>query len=436
MASSRIAPALAAALVAAALATAAPVRAQGPSDRIMAVVGTDLLLESEWSEQALVLAGQVGIEPTGPEFAALARDAFEQMIRDMVIVAAAGRDTMIQISEERVLEEVDAEIARIRQRFPSDAEFQRQIRESQWGSLAAYRADLQERKRSELLGQAFLERRRADLEPRPVAEEEVRAYWEENRESFGVSPERVRFEEIPITLSPTAAAREAARVEAERVLAELEAGRDFATLARQFSDDSVSGRQGGDMGWFGRGQMVTAFEEAAFAATPGAFVGPVETPYGWHLIQVLDQRGEEVRARHILLAHEMGPEDRTRARAEAEALAAAIAAGADLDSLRTARMPAGEIPEEPYEIPRAQLPPAYGQALEALAPGAAAVVETPTGFSVVIARGTAGGVPVTYEEMAPRIRRQIAQLQAEEEFVERLRGEVYVDVRVRPEDVL
>lgn len=424
--------------LAAVLLGAAPAGAQAPppSDRIMAIVGDDLLLQSEWAEQTLVIAGQLGVDRGSGEFRDLALRAFDQMIRDMVIVEAAERDTAIQISEEKVLEEVDAEIARIRQRFPSEEEFQRQIRESQWGSLAAYRADLQERKRAELLGQAFLDRRRSDLGPRPVTEAEVRAYWEEHRASFGVRPTAVRFEEIPVTVGPSEAVRQTALEEAERALAELGSGRDFAAVARTFSDDSASARQGGDLGWFGRGRMVAAFEEAAFAAPVGEVVGPVESAYGWHLIQVIDRRAEEIRARHVLVAFELTAEDHERARDEAEALRAAVAAGADVDSLQAERIPDDSEAAEAYEIAESQLPAVYAQALEGLDPDGSAMVETPTGFSVVVLRGRTGGEPVTYEEMAERIRRQIAQEKAEEAFVERLRAEVYVDVRVRPEDVL
>jgi parvulin-like peptidyl-prolyl isomerase len=269
-----------------------------------------------------------------------------------------------------------------------------------------------------------------------VEESEIRAYWEENRESFPPLPTRLKFEEVPVTLTASEAARAAAREEAERALEELGAGRDFAAVARQFSDDSVSAEQDGDLGWFGRGRMVPAFEEAAFSAVPGEVVGPVESAYGWHLIQVLDQRGEEVRARHVLIAFEMGPDDRVRARSEAEEIRDRLVAGADVDSLQAARMPGDEETAAPIEIDATQLPPAYATSLEGLEPGGVAVVETPTGFSVVMLLGTSGGEPPTYELMAPRIRQQLARQKAEDAFVERLQEEIYVDVRLRPEEVL
>lgn len=408
-----------------------------PSDRIMAVVGSHILLESEWREQTEVLAGQLGVDPGSREMRDLALEAFQQMLRDLVILAAAERDTAVQVDTDRVAEEADEEIARIRSRFPSESEFLRQLSQSQWGSLAAYRADIMERKRRELMGQSYLELHRDEIQPLPVTDEDVRAYWDENRASFGRSPVTVRFEEIPVLVRPSEAVREAAREEAEQVLADLRAGTiDFALAARQHSDDPASSDRNGDTGWFGHGRMVEPFETAAFESSPGELVGPVETQFGFHILQVTDKRGDEVRARHVLIAFDQTEADRVAARERAEALVAAIEAGADVDSLQAIEMPDDSASAAVIELGRSQVPPVYARGLEGLEPGDATVIETPTGYSVVVSRGTGGGAEVRFEEIAPRLRAQLAQQRAEQAFVERLEERVFVDVRVPPERAL
>ena len=103
------------------------------------------------------------------------------------------------------------------------------------------------------------------------------------------------------------------RARAEDVLNRVRQGGDFAALAREFSSDASNKEQGGDLGWFGRGRMLPAFEQAAFALQPGQVSDIVETQFGFHIIKV-DERGqrpgangqpeEQVHARHILIAAE------------------------------------------------------------------------------------------------------------------------------------
>jgi peptidyl-prolyl cis-trans isomerase C len=76
---------------------------------------------------------------------------------------------------------------------------------------------------------------------------------------------------------------------AESLLAMIKSGEDFAALARTHSE-CPSGKNGGSLGWFGKGQMVKEFEDAAFTGQKGETVGPVKTQFGWHLIKVTDKK--------------------------------------------------------------------------------------------------------------------------------------------------
>ena len=80
--------------------------------------------------------------------------------------------------------------------------------------------------------------------------------------------------------------------EARAVIAELEGGADFATVAKEKST-GPSGPNGGELGWFGEGQMVPAFEEAVKGLSKGEISEPVETQFGWHVVKLNDSRDAE-----------------------------------------------------------------------------------------------------------------------------------------------
>lgn len=160
----------------------------------------------------------------------------------------------------------------------------------------------------------------------------------EDRRAELDTPEQVRARHILVAVDAAAddATKAAARAKLEGAKKRIEAGEDFAAVAKEVSDDPGSKAGGGDLGFFKRGAMVSAFEDSAFSLEPGKLSGIIETPFGFHLIRVEEKKQaselpySEASAR---IAQELARADAAAAvqRAEAEALSAAVKGGQALE---------------------------------------------------------------------------------------------------------
>lgn len=126
-------------------------------------------------------------------------------------------------------------------------------------------------------------------EKQPDYEALAREQWQAHPESYQ-TPETVHASHILIAAGDKRDDA-AARARAEEALAKARAGADFAALAREYSDDPSAAQNGGDLGFFPRGQMVKPFEDAAFAlTTKGELAGPVKSQFGYHIIRFEERR--------------------------------------------------------------------------------------------------------------------------------------------------
>jgi peptidyl-prolyl cis-trans isomerase C len=123
-----------------------------------------------------------------------------------------------------------------------------------------------------------------------VSDTDAKAFYDQNPTLFN-SGERVRASHILLRVPEGAGpeVKKTQRANAEAALARVRKGEDFAAVARQVSEDPGSAPRGGDLGAFGKGQMVPAFEQAAFALPAGQVSGLVESPFGFHIIRVQER---------------------------------------------------------------------------------------------------------------------------------------------------
>lgn len=133
-----------------------------------------------------------------------------------------------------------------------------------------------------------------------LSDKEIQATYESQRADFA-RPARASIRLVTIDRSPTAADTAAALERARNIRQQIVGGADFAEVARRESADSASAAQGGSLGKFRRGQMVPAFDRAAWSLPIGQVSEPVLTQYGYHILEVESRKDDEAQARHILV---------------------------------------------------------------------------------------------------------------------------------------
>lgn len=146
-------------------------------------------------------------------------------------------------------------------------------------------------------------------------------------DSLPTIPERYELSVIEMKPEISQAERDRVRTQLAELRERVLKGEKFSMLATLYSQDPGSAKKGGELGFFTRGDMVAEFESAAFALKPGEVSPIVETQFGYHIIQLIERRGNSLNARHILITPRPTSEDLLRARMTLDSLATEIRSG-------------------------------------------------------------------------------------------------------------
>jgi peptidyl-prolyl cis-trans isomerase C len=209
----------------------------------------------------------------------LKKDILNELVSAELLYQASQKANLGDLSKN-----VDTELGNIKKGFGSDQEFQKALKER-----GIEMKDLKEDIKKGVYINAYLNK---NVFPKltPVTEDEKRQEYESNKDKLSV-PDEVSASHILIKVGENATPEEKQKakekVEALRVRAL--SGEDFAKLAKENSEDG-SASNGGDLGFFGKGQMVKPFEDAAFSLEKGQISSVIETQFGYHVIKVSDKK--------------------------------------------------------------------------------------------------------------------------------------------------
>lgn len=260
-------------------------------DKVVAQVGGELVLMTEVEEQHAMLRSQQGVLPDNAKCFVL-----DQILVQKLLVNQAKLDSL-EVSEEEVEAQLTARVDRILTLMGNDIQqFEDYYGQSVTEVKATFRQDL----KNQILSERMRGQIMADVTVTPADVKEFFAQIPADSLPFFNS--EVEIGELVIVPQTNEVEKNKARQKLESFRKNIiEEGADFAELAGKYSEDFGSARGGGDLGWTRRGQFVPAFEAAAYNLEPGELSDIVESQFGFHLIELLERRGNSIHTRHILV---------------------------------------------------------------------------------------------------------------------------------------
>lgn len=266
-------------------------------DKIVAVVGDNIILLSEVESQVLS-AKQQGMQDS-PELRCM---IIEEMLFSKLLLNKAQFDS-VEVTSNQVNTELDRRLNHLIQQIGSP-----EAMEEFYGkSMEQMRAELYDLLEEQMMAQTVQGTITSDVKVTPA---EVRKYFNDiPKDSLPYINSKVEVAHIVARPKVSAAAKKAAMDKLDKVRQDIVVrGRSFATMAALHSKDGSS-KDGGDLGWLTRSELVPEFSAAAFSLEPDEVSGVVETEFGFHIIQLIERRGERIHCRHILVKPEVDIED-------------------------------------------------------------------------------------------------------------------------------
>ena len=410
-----------------------------PVDGVIAVVGTTPILRSDVEERLAQAraAGQKMPEDSVSQQAML-RSILDAIIDEELLVQKA-KEEKVEVSDNDVSADVDKRMQTIRTRFTTEKEFRDELKKSGFGTVDEFRRWLTDQSRRSQLQQKLFEKLRTDgkITPAAVSNAEVDEFFNKNSSQLQKLPATVTLRQIVVAPKPTPRQDSVALAKAESLYVEISKGGDFEQIAKRESMDPSTKELGGDLGWRRRGDFVPEFDRVYFALRPGVVSPPIKTVFGYHLIRVDRVQPAEVKGRHILIRPAIDSADNGAARVEAADVAKQWRAGVPFDTLRVKHHDPSEESSIPQPFPQAQLPQEYQTAIaghkanDILDPF---VIEdkargTPK-FFVVQITSIAGEHEPTVADWREKIRDQLSQEKAIRRYLDTLRKDSYVSVRI------
>lgn len=271
-------------------------------DKIIATVGREIVLQSDIEGRiAMFLQQNPKVNPSDPE---LRKQVLESLINERLMVTKAVEDS-IAIMDEEINQSLDFMMQNLMQTYGSE----KRVEDLYGMSVSRIRKNYREEVRKQLLVERLQQQKFMGVK---CTNREVEDFYNQYRDSIRAIPASVELAHIVKHIKPSADAKEEVKRLALKIRDSIAKGIDFAELAKRHSGDPGSASTGGDLGWVDKGKFVAEYERAAYELQADETSQPIESPFGFHIIQTIEKRKDASHTRHILLKLGGSADDKSR----------------------------------------------------------------------------------------------------------------------------
>lgn len=406
-------------------------RAQDSMEGIVAIVGREIVLKSDVDGQMEIMAQR---DPKISRKDPVLRQAvLDQLINERLIMTKAIEDSL-DVTEDEITQRMEYQLQSLIQQFGSE----KRIEDMYGMSMARIRREFRDEIRKRLLVEKMQQKQFADIK---ATRADVEGFYERYRDSLPSIPERVDLYHIVKYVKPSAEKNKEAQSLALRIRDSIVKGGSFSEFARRHSADPISAANGGDLGTVEKGKFVPAFEAAAFALSPNEISSPVESPFGWHIIQLISKTTTTMTTRHILIRVSQSEEDRDSAKATLLRMKKAVESGDSFEKI--AREYSDERETQGFggamgQIELTRLPDDMRNAIASLTDGGVsepmpyAADPTKPGFHILYRKRLVPAHKPTVDEDYKQLEQMASfekKQRLEQEWILKLRRELYWEVK-------
>ncbi len=270
-------------------------------DKIAAIVGNEVVMQSEVKTQILMMAQQ------NPQIDIEDKKLYDRVLDDIIsqklIITKAIEDSVV-VTDDEVEQRWDYFLQSVIAQYGSE----KRVEQVYQMSIGGIKNEYSDQIRKSLLAQKLTQQKFMDIKVTP---REVQDFYNQYKDSLPDVPRKIEVSHIVKNVTASNTAKDGALKKAKLIRDSILNGQvTFADMALRHSDDPGTREDGGDLGWFDKGKLVPEFEKAAFQLQEGQISMPVESPFGYHLIQTIEKKPDAINTRHILIKLDESNDDR------------------------------------------------------------------------------------------------------------------------------